>query len=349
MGSRKLLLFIMLFVVIAAALLVVYQNSQYINKAPVHRDNSSLVFSTGLSTPKSYNFEQIQPLPLEVILPLEKVNLGSLLFHDKTLSKNNTISCASCHELSKAGTDKKPVSTGINGATGLLNSPTVFNSGFSFAQFWDGRAATLEEQVSGPVHNPIEMGSDWTEIILKLRAHNDYQNLFSKIYSDGISINNIVDAIVTYERSLITPNARFDRSLRGEKDVLTADELQGYQLFKAYGCISCHQGINIGANMFQRFGVFGGYFNNKAITQSDLGRYNITGLEEDRYVFKVPSLRNIAVTAPYLHDGSVTTLEKVVEIMGRYQLGRQLPEEDIHLLVSFLQTLTGQWQGELLQ
>jgi len=148
---------------------------------------------------------------------------------------------------------------------------------------------------------------------------------------------------------LPAPNSRFDQYLQGDKKALTEDEQLGYQYFKDYGCISCHQGINIGANMFQRFGVFDGYFNNKTISQSDLGRFNVTGIEEDRYVFKVPGLRNVAVTAPYFHDGSVSTLENAVMIMGRYQLGRELSEEDIRLLTAFLQSLTGQWQGKLLQ
>ena len=340
MASRKIL-FIIIVIVITVSVLLVYQKNQPSNELQVQ--------STVLSSIKPYNSEQIQPLPVEIILPLDKVDLGHRLFNETGLSKDNTISCTSCHLLNKAGTDRRPVSIGVNGAAGLLNSPTVFNSAFNFAQFWDGRAATLEEQASGPIHNPVEMGSNWQEILTRLRADDGYQTLFKKIYQDGISVDNIVDAIATFERSLITPNSRFDQYLRGNKIALTEDEQQGYQYFKDYGCISCHQGINIGANMFQRFGVFDGYFNNKTISQSDLGRFNVTGIEEDRYVFKVPSLRNVAVTAPYFHDGSVSTLENAVMIMGRYQLGRELSEEDIRLLTAFLQSLTGQWQGKLLQ
>jgi len=340
MASRKIL-FIILVTVITVTVLLVYQKNQPSNELQVQ--------STVLSSIKPYNSEQIQPLPVEMILPVEKVDLGRRLFNETALSEDNTISCTSCHLLNKAGTDSRPVSIGINGATGLFNSPTVFNSGFNFAQFWDGRAATLEEQASGPIHNPVEMGSNWQEILTKLRADDGYQTLFKKIYQNGISADNIVDAIATFERSLITPNSRFDQYLQGDKKALTEDEQLGYQYFKDYGCISCHQGINIGANMFQRFGVFDGYFNNKTISQSDLGRFNVTGIEEDRYVFKVPGLRNVAVTAPYFHDGSVSTLENAVMIMGRYQLGRELSEEDIRLLTAFLQSLTGQWQGKLLQ
>ncbi|MCW8982948.1 MAG: cytochrome B6, partial [Gammaproteobacteria bacterium] len=160
---------------------------------------------------------------------------------------------------------------------------------------------------------------------------------------------NIVDAIATFERSLVTPNSAFDRFLLGDDSALTQEQQEGFQRFKDYGCISCHQGINMGGNMFQRFGVVEGYFEGKTLTKADLGRFNVTGLEEDMHVFKVPSLRNIAVTAPYLHNGSAKTLNDVIIIMGRYQLGRKLSTEDLKLIKSFLQSLTGEWQGKTLQ
>lgn len=242
-----------------------------------------------------------------------------------------------------------PTSVGIGGAMGTFNSPTVFNSGFNFAQFWDGRAATLEEQAAGPIHNPIEMGSNWQEVLAKLNTDRDYIKDFDSVYPDGITPDNIVDAIATFERTLVTPDSRFDQYLLGDENALSDGEKKGYQLFQDYGCTSCHQGINIGGNMFQRFGILKGYFKDNKITSSDLGQFNVTGLEEDRHVFKVPGLRNIAVTQPYFHDGSATTLEEVVLTMGLYQLGRIIPKTDIDLIVAFLHTLTGKWQGKELQ
>lgn len=344
MTLRKKIFFVMTFIVLVAIIVTIYQKNH-----PADETKELMISAAALTPSKPYDFEQVQPLPMDIKLPANKVALGRRLFNEMALSSDRTISCASCHQLDKAGTDRKAVSIGINGAEGLFNSPTVFNSGFNFTQFWDGRVLSLEQQASGPIHNPDEMGSNWQEILPRLRADAVYQAHFSKIYPDGISAENVVDAIATYERSLITPNSRFDQYLRGDKNALTSYELKGYHLFKDYGCISCHQGVNIGGNMFQYFGVFDGYFENKTISQSDLGRFNVTGYEDDRYVFKVPSLRNVAVTAPYFHDGSVSSLDSAVVIMGRYQLGRELSEEDTQLLVTFLQTLTGQWQGKTLQ
>ncbi|MCW8826564.1 MAG: cytochrome-c peroxidase [Gammaproteobacteria bacterium] len=329
-------------------LLVVLATVYLASNRQMH-DTSKEILPASVEVFKGFNAEQIQPLPSESNLPEDKITLGNLLFHDPRLSQDNTISCASCHDLSKGGTDRSPSSVGMGGSVGNVNAPTVFNSGFNFVQFWDGRAGTLEEQASGPVHNPIEMGSNWNEVLLKLRADDKYQLTFGQIYSDGITSENIVDAIATFERSLVTPNSAFDRFLLGDDSALTQEQQEGFQRFKDYGCISCHQGINMGGNMFQRFGVVEGYFEGKTLTKADLGRFNVTGLEEDMHVFKVPSLRNIAVTAPYLHNGSAKTLNDVIIIMGRYQLGRKLSTEDLKLIKSFLQSLTGEWQGKTLQ
>ena len=238
-------------------------------------------------------------------------------------------------------------SIGIGGVRGLINVPTVFNSGFNFVQFWDGRAATLEEQIDGPVNSPIEMGSSWPEVVGKLRGEPSYVAAFKDIYGNGINRQNVVDAIATFERSLFTPNSRFDRFLLGETDQLDEHERNGYELFKSYGCISCHQGVNIGGNMFQTFGVFGNYFSDRGdVTEVDYGRFNITGDDLDRYVFKVPSLRNVELTAPYFYDGSAATLADAIDVMAKYQLGRLLPAKDRDALVAFLQTLTGNYKGE---
>ncbi len=298
---------------------------------------------------REYDTQQIRPLPQLADIPGDKAALGNRLFHDQRLSHDNSVSCASCHALNRGGVDRLPQAVGINGSMGTVNTPTVFNSGLGFRQFWDGRAATLEEQASGPVHNPIEMGSNWDEVIFKLNQDSEYPQLFREAYGDEIKPEYITDAIAMFERTLLTPDSRFDRYLNGEKNILSDDEKKGYRLFTSYGCVSCHQGVNLGGNMFQRFGVVEGYFENRLLKKSDFGRFNVTGREEDRYVFKVPSLRNVAVTPPYFHDGQTVALEEAVFIMGRYQLGRSLSSDDVRLIVAFLNTLTGQWQGKLLQ
>jgi len=290
--------------------------------------------------------EPIKPIPLELKLDARKVALGSKLFFELELSKNNTISCASCHDLHKGGTDQRFRSLGIEGAEGVINAPTVFNSGFNFKQFWDGRAHTLEDQVDGPVQAPAEMGSTWVEVVDKLRRHPEYVADFKASYPDGIQRANIKQALAEFERSLYTPNSRFDKYLRGDQAALTAEEKGGYEKFKSFGCSSCHQGVNIGGNMFQTLGAMADYFAERGdVTSPDFGRFNVTGKEEDRFVFKVPSLRNVALTPPYFHDGSARRLEEAVAVMGKYQLGRKLSTGDIDQIVKFLKTLTGEYRG----
>jgi cytochrome c peroxidase len=293
--------------------------------------------------------EPLLPLPAALGYSEAKVKLGAALFSEVRLSADNTQSCASCHDLAHAGIDRKRFSVGVGQAVGTINAPTVFNSGLNFVQFWDGRAASLEEQVPGPVHNPIEMASNWAQVLSKLKADPTYRYAFERVYQDGITAANITDAIATFERTLVTTGSRFDRYLLGERGAISELEASGYRRFKEYGCASCHQGVGVGANMYQRFGVMADYFSNRQVGKSDLGRFNVTGLEEDRHVFKVPGLRNVAVTAPYFHDGSVATLEEAVMIMGRYQLGRDLTQEDVTAISAFLRSLTGQWQGQYLQ
>lgn len=293
--------------------------------------------------------EPIVPIPTDLKLDARKVALGDRLFHDKRLSRDNTLACASCHGLATGGVDRRPSSIGIGGAKGPINAPTVYNSGFNFRQFWDGRASSLEEQAGGPIHNPKEMGSNWQEVLAKLGQDEALVAEAKAVYPEGLSPKTISDAIATFERSLATPNSRFDRWLRGDKAALAADEQRGYQLFKSYGCIACHQGVNVGGNMFQVFGVMGNYFDKRPGNEADLGRFNVTKQDTDRHVFKVPTLRNVAVTAPYFHDGSAATLDEAVEVMFRYQLGRQAPRQDKELIVKFLQTLTGEYRGKPLQ
>jgi cytochrome c peroxidase len=288
--------------------------------------------------------EPISPLTLDQDLNPRLVSLGDRLFHDNRLSQDNSISCASCHVLSTGGTDHMRVSIGVGGSVGNIKAPTVYNSRFNFVQFWDGSAETLEEQAAGPVHNPIEMNSSWEEVKSKLRQDPAMVAAFEELFEDGINENNIALAIAAFERSLVTLNSRFDRWLKGETGVLTKQELRGYRLFKSYGCISCHQGVNVGGNMYGIMGAKGDYFKdrNRALTDADLGRYNVTKQDEDKHYFKVPSLRLAAINPPYFHDGSETTLNGAVRIMGRYQLGRELPDRDIDDIVAFLHSLVGE-------
>jgi cytochrome c peroxidase len=281
------------------------------------------------------------PLPPVPALPPAKVALGRSLFHDVRLSKDNSIACASCHDLATAGHDGRRFSVGVGGAVGSVNAPTVFNAALNVAQFWDGRAATLEEQAPGPVHNPLEMATDWPTVLARLNADVALVAEFRQVYGDGPSAERIVDAIATFERTLLTPDAPFDRYLRGDVDALDMRAKAGLRLFREVGCASCHQGANIGGNMFQRFGVMMPPPADKAGQPGNLGRFNVTGREEDRYVFKVPSLRNVALTAPYFHDGSAATLEEAVATMGRSQLGRELSPAEIDLLAAFLRSLSG--------
>jgi cytochrome c peroxidase len=193
------------------------------------------------------------------------------------------------------------------------------------------------------------MNTTWEQLLAKLRSDQDYVRAFTALYGSGPERTHVLDALASFQRSLVTPDARFDRYLDGQSDALTAEEKQGYELFKSYGCISCHQGRNVGGNLLQRFGVFYDPFAQRAnISDADLGRYGVTGSDSDRHVFRVPSLRNVAVTPPYFHDGSAASLTDAVDIMARAQLGRDLPGKDIDLIVKFLGTLTGEYQGRSL-
>ena len=287
--------------------------------------------------------EQVTPIPRHLDLDQAKVALGRQLFHDPRLSRDNTVSCAFCHDLPRGGNDARPRALGIDGQLGELNTPTVLNSAFNFRQFWDGRASTLEEQAAGPVHNPIEMDSSWEQVLGKLRYDPIYPAAFTEIWSDGIQASHIQAALAEFQRSLITPDAPFDRFLRGEETALQGEARRGWDLFRNLGCISCHQGVNIGGNMFANLGVMGDYFADleRPLRSSDLGRYNVTGREVDRHLFKVPSLRNVARTEPYFHDGSVASLDEAVDLMARYQLGVVLDTPDRDALVAFLHSLNG--------
>ncbi|VVN99829.1 cytochrome-c peroxidase [Pseudomonas fluorescens] len=291
--------------------------------------------------------EPLKPLPPVPHQDPRRVELGRQLFNDTRLSVNNRVSCASCHLLEKGGADDKRFSIGFDGKPLTINTPSVLNASLNFRQFWNGRANTLESQSHEVVQSPNEMGSNWPHVVQTLSADPTYHTTFAAAYPDGVTAANMQNALATYERTLLSRNSRFDQYLLGDTDILTRDEKYGYQRFKEYGCIACHQGVNIGGNMFQKFGVMGDYFQARGNpTESDLGRYLVTRDEEDRNVFKVPSLRNVAVTAPYFHDGSARTLEDAVDVMFKYQLGRIPSEKDKALITQFLKTLTGEWAGK---
>ncbi|MDE0456534.1 MAG: cytochrome-c peroxidase [Chromatiales bacterium] len=287
--------------------------------------------------------EPIRPIPDVPDADPEKVALGRALFHDPRLSRDNTTACASCHDLGNGGDDGRAVSIGVDGRSGPINAPTVFNAGLNFRQFWDGRAKTLVQQIDGPVQSPVELGSLWPDVIVKLYEHESYPARFQALYPEGITRANVKDALAEFMRTLTTPDSRFDRWLEGDADALEPHERRGYALFKHYGCISCHQGANVGGNMFQVFGVLNEYFKRRGnITDADLGRFNITGNPADRHAFKVPSLRMAALTAPYLHDGSAATLRDAVDAMFEFQIGREAPDADKDDIVAFIETLVGE-------
>ena len=292
--------------------------------------------------------QPISPIPeISPNLNIKKAALGNLLFHETSLSQDNTVACAGCHQLARGGVDGTQFSVGVKGQVSTINTPTVFNSVFNFRQFWDGRAKSLHEQIADSIHNSVGMASSWTEVIVKLKQDSAYVTAFAKNYSNGITSENVSDALAAFLDTLITPNSRFDHYLKGDPNVLTPYELSGYALFTSYGCIACHQGINIGGNMYEKLGIMGDYFKDRGnLTQADQGRYALTKNPEDMHVFKVPSLRNIALTAPYLHDGMAQTLHEAVSIMGKYQRGILLPHDDVSRMVAFLHTLTGEYNGK---
>ena len=271
--------------------------------------------------------------------------LGRRLFHDTRLSGDGTVACSTCHALDHGGAEARRTSLGIHGQEGPINSPPVLNAALNFAQFWDGRAADLEAQAAGPVTNPLEMGASWEAVLPVLAADPWYAAEFAAIHpvAPAVTLENVTGAIAEYERMLITPG-RFDRFVGGDASALTEDERRGYALFASVGCTSCHTGANVGGTTYQRMGLVNDWFAQvgRPLTDADRGRFNVTHDEADMHRFKVPSLRNIALTAPYLHDGSQATLEEVVPIMGHYQLGRELSPEQVRLIVLFLGTLTGE-------
>ncbi len=282
--------------------------------------------------------EPIQPIRPPQNINLGMVELGKKLFFDPRLSRSGFISCNSCHNLSMGGADNIPTSIGDKWQQGPINSPTVLNSSLNVAQFWDGRAADLKEQAGGPIANPGEMAFSHTLAIGLLSSIPGYVREFKQVFGkEGITIDEVTAAIAEFEKTLVTPNARFDQWLLGKADALTAQELNGYKLFKESGCVACHNGEGVGGNSFQKMGLVEPY---KATTQVE-GRSAVTGRDADRFNFKVPTLRNVELTYPYFHDGAANTLAESVDIMGRLQLGKKFTKQENEDIVAFLKTLTG--------
>jgi cytochrome c peroxidase len=293
--------------------------------------------------PKAASREPLEALPAVPALDPKIVALGRRLFHERRLSADGSVACANCHDLDKGGVDGSARSTGVGGKLGVVNAPSVYNASLNFVQFWDGRAATLEEQIGFPVTNPVEMGTSFERVVAFLKADPEYASAFAAAFPNGVTEANTRRAIADFERTLLTRGSPFDRFLAGDTSALAPDARAGYETFKSVGCVACHQGRNVGGNMFQRFGVLGDYFKDRGhVTEADYGRFNVTHNEADRFVFRVPSLRNVERTAPYFHDGSAATLTQAVQVMAHYQLGRKLADEQVANIIAFLKSLSGE-------
>jgi cytochrome c peroxidase len=288
----------------------------------------------------------VAPAPANNPTTPEKVSLGKMLYHDPRLSSTGTVSCSSCHNTMLGGEDNRPNSMGVNGQTGGRSAPTVWNAAFNRVQFWDGRAASLEDQAAGPVTNPIEMGmKSWDDVVARLKSIEGYQAAFEKAFGDKNSItkDNATKAIAAYERTLITPNSAYDKYVSGNKDAMTATQIRGMQKAVELGCTSCHSGPAFnGPGAFQKFPVIpNGELDAQYHFSKDLGRAEVTKNEADKHLWKVPTLRNVSLTAPYFHNGSVKTLDAAVKIMAKLQLNKDLSDADTADIVAFLNALSG--------
>ena len=295
-----------------------------------------------LSISFSYSDPSFTPIPIQNIDDKVKYNLGKKLFFDKNLSKDKTVACVNCHILESGGADALPVSFGIDGIKGKVNSPTIFNTKFNIVQDWTGKANTIKQRANEAFLNKTEMAGNIKETINYIKSTKQLYKEFNIAYK-VINSDSIFDAIAYYVSNLTTPNSKFDKFLKGDIRALNKNQKDGYLLFKSYGCVSCHNGINVGGNMYQKFGIFD---EQELYRDGNFGRYNITKKEVDKNVFKVPSLRNIARTSPYLHHGGIDTLEEVIRQMGEHQLGVNIPLDDILKIKQFLTTLNGEIPNE---
>ncbi len=297
------------------------------------------------------------PAPANNPTTAEKIELGKALYFDPRISSTGTVSCNSCHNVMAGGDDSRPTSMGVHGQQGGRSAPTVWNAAFYSTQFWDGRADTLEDQAKGPMTNPIEMGmKDHDSVIDRLKQIPGYKALFKSAFgNDDMSIDQAAMAIAAYERTLITPNSAYDRFVKGDKSALTEQQQKGMQLFAETGCASCHsgpafngqQGVEIGTPVLMKFPTF---TDNSYVKQydfmSDTGREEVTGNKADAHMFRIPTLRNIALTAPYFHNGRVNDLKTAVKVMAKTQLNTDLQDEQVAQIVAFLDSLTGEFPAQ---
>lgn len=299
------------------------------------------------------------PIPADNPMTAEKIELGKQLYFDPRLSSDGTVSCNSCHNVMSGGTDNRALSIGVNAQKGGRSSPTVWNAAFLSVQFWDGRAPTLEEQAKGPILNPVEMGMpDAATVITRLSKIDEYQQQFAKVFGGDkpLTYDNLAKAIAAYERTLLTPNSPFDRYLRGDKAVLSDKAVRGMKLVEDVGCTSCHSGpifagpqMPAGQGFYQKFPA---YTDNAYVKRyglvADTGRYQATQKEDDRHLWRVATWRNVALTAPYFHNGSVATLDDAVRVMAKTQLNRDLSDAQVGDIVAFLNSLTGEFPAQTL-
>ncbi|WP_150048239.1 MULTISPECIES: cytochrome-c peroxidase [Methylomonas] len=308
---------------------------------------SAIALAGSLSVMAADALPTTAPAPADNPTTPEKVALGQMLYHDPRLSSTGTVACASCHNTMAGGEDNRPNSMGVNGQTGGRSAPTVWNAAFNAVQFWDGRAASLEEQAAGPVTNPIEMGmKSWDDVVARLKTIKGYQVAFEKAFGqNSISKDNATKAIAAYERTLITPNSPYDKYVSGDTSALSKQQVRGMQKAVELGCTGCHSGPAFnGPGSFQKFPMHkNGYFEAQYHFSKDKGLAEVTKKDSDEHFWKVPTLRNIALTAPYFHNGSVPTLDKAVKLMAKLQLDKDLPDEDVADIVAFLNALTGEF------
>lgn len=293
------------------------------------------------------------PAPADNPSSAAKVELGLMLFMDPRFSSTGTVSCNSCHNIMEGGDDSRPTSMGIHGKLGGRNAPTVWNSAFHSVQFWDGRAALLEDQAKGPVTNPVEMGmSDLDQAMARVKRIPGYSAYFDKAFGkDGMTADNAAKAVAAFERTLITPNSPYDRFVTGDKTAMSEQQQRGMEKFAATGCTACHSGaafngptLPLGQGFFQKFPTFtGNDYVGKYDFATDKGRATVTNKDADANMFRVQTLRNITDTAPYFHNGSVTTLDEAVKVMAKTQLNKDLSQQDTDDIVAFLGALSGEY------
>jgi len=299
------------------------------------------------------------PIPSDNPMSADKIELGKQLFFDARLSKNGTVSCSSCHNVMSGGEDNRTASVGIEGKVGTRSSPTVWNAAFQSVMFWDGRAKDLETQAKGPLTNPIEMGMPNHDFVVqRIKQIPGYVSSFEKVFKskDSLTIDNLAKAIAAYERTLISMNSPYDKFIAGNKSALTSEAQKGFETFKSVGCISCHSGTNFsgptlpqGIAFFQKFPMIPNQdLEQKYNFSADGGKFQVTKIESDRNLFRVPTLRNIALTAPYFHNGAVKDLNEAIRVMAKLQLGKDLSANDVKSISSFLKSLTGEFPKQAL-